>query len=244
MKYLSVIHFNARAGQSGPSGTCRTGTGGSGASALNNRPSGVEEDILFRRKRAEHVDHSVFRKDVRPFILWFVWLITLTLTIDYLLHYTKALWVERYLGIFGTLLIVLSFAYSLRKRKIITFGKPKNFLRMHEYLAWTGSLMVLVHGGIHFNAILPWVAAAAMLVAVISGLVGKYLLKQSMYTLSKRKDTYSEAGLSEEAIEKKIFWDSLTVNVMKKWKTAHRPVTIIFGVSIVLHIITVILFWR
>jgi len=106
----------------------------------------------------EHVNHSVFRKDISPFVLWFLWLIALTLTIDYLLHYTQALWIERYLGIFGTLLIILSFVYSLRKKKIITFGKPKTFLRIHEYLAWTGSLMVLVHGGIHFNAVLAWLA--------------------------------------------------------------------------------------
>jgi hypothetical protein len=198
----------------------------------------------MNESEVEHVNHSVFRKDIRPFILWFVWLIALTLTIDYLLHYTQALWIERYLGIFGTLLIVLSFAYSLRKKKIITFGKPKTFLRMHEYLAWTGSLMVLVHGGIHFNAILAWAAIAAMLVAVISGLVGKYLLKQSMNTLTAKKDEYSRVGLSEEEIEKKILWDSLAVNAMKKWKTAHRPITIVFGITAVLHIITIILFWR
>jgi len=192
----------------------------------------------------EHVNHSVFRNNIKPFALWFVWLIALTLLIDYLLHYTQALWIERYLGIFGTLLIVLSFAYSLRKKKIITFGKLKSFLRMHEYLAWTGSLMVLVHGGIHFNAILGWAAIAAMLVAVISGLVGKYLLKQSMNTVTAKKDEYSRAGLSEEEIDKKIFWDSLAVNAMKKWKTAHRPITIVFGITAVLHIITIIFFWR
>jgi hypothetical protein len=190
------------------------------------------------------MNHSVFRNDIRPFILWFVWLIALTLTIDYLLHFTQALWIERYLGAFGTLLIVLSFSYSLRKKKIITFGKPKTFLRMHEYLAWTGSLMVLVHGGIHFNGILAWAAVAAMLVAVISGLVGKYLLKKSMNTLTTKKDEYSRAGLSEDEVEKKIFWDSLAVIAMKKWKTAHRPITIVFGITAVLHIITIILFWR
>jgi hypothetical protein len=192
------------------------------------------------------MDYSVFRKDIQPFALWFVWLIAITLTIDYLLHvhYTQALWIERYLGIFGTLLIVLSFAYSLRKKNIITFGKPKTFLRMHEYLAWTGSLMVLVHGGIHFNAILAWAALAAMLVAVISGLVGKYLLKQSIDTLNKRKDKFASAGLSADEIEKKILWDALAINTMKKWKSAHKPITIIFAVFAALHIIIVLMFWR
>jgi hypothetical protein len=33
--------------------------------------------------------------------------------------------------------------------------------------------MVLIHAGIHFNAILPWLATVAMGVNVISGMVGK-----------------------------------------------------------------------
>jgi hypothetical protein len=194
--------------------------------------------------RIMSLKHSVFRKDIQPFVLWLAWLLALTLIIDYLLHYTQALWVERYMGIFGTCLIALSFSYSLRKKKIITFGKIKTFLRVHEYLAWTGSLMVLAHGGIHFNAMLPWAAALAMLVAVISGLIGKYLLKQSTDTLRKRKDEFSGAGLSSEEIEKKIFWDALAVNAMKKWKSVHKPITIIFAASAALHILIIFLFWR
>ena len=190
------------------------------------------------------MDHSIFRKDIQPFVLWFVWLIALTLAIDYLLHQTRLIWIERYAGILGTFLIVISFAYSLRKKKIIKFGKPKSFLRMHEYLAWTGSLMVLVHGGIHFNAVLAWLAAAAMLVAVISGLIGKYVLKTSMNTLSAKKDGFNMAGLSEEEIEKKIFWDSLAVKAMKKWRSVHKPITIIFGIFAALHIFAIFLFWR
>ena len=37
--------------------------------------------------------------------------------------------------------------------------------------------MVLIHAGIHFNAILPWLATVAMGVNVISGMVGKLLLE-------------------------------------------------------------------
>lgn len=177
-------------------------------------------------------------------MLWLAWLLLLTLITDYLLHQSQLRWIERYSGIFGTFLIVISFAYSLRKKKIITFGKPKVFLMMHEYLAWTGSLMVLVHGGIHFNGILAWAAAATMLVAVISGLVGKHLLKKSTDTLNTRKGELVKEGLSNEEIEKKIFWDSLAVKAMQKWRTVHKPITIIFGISAALHIFTIFMFWR
>jgi hypothetical protein len=193
---------------------------------------------------SDTLTHSLFRKDIQPFILWLVWLLALTLIIDYLLHQTRLTGFERYSGILGTLLIVISFAYSLRKKKIITFGKPKVFLIMHKYLAWTGSLMVLVHGGIHFNGILAWAAAVTMLVAVISGLVGKHLLKKSTDTLNAKKGELVKEGLSNEEIEKKIFWDSLAVKTMQKWRTVHKPITIMFGIFATLHILTIFLFWR
>lgn len=190
------------------------------------------------------MNHSLFRKDIQPFVLWLSWLLLLTLLIDYLLHQNQLKLIERYSGILGTFLIVISFAYSLRKKKIITFGKPKVFLVIHEYLAWTGSLMVLVHGGIHFNGILAWAALTAMLVAVISGLVGKHLLKKSADTLNAKKGELVREGLSNEEIEKKIFWDSLAVKTMQKWRTVHKPITIVFGIAAALHIITIFMFWR
>jgi len=190
------------------------------------------------------MNHSLFRKDIQPFLLWLSWLLLLTLAIDYLLHQSQLKWIERYSGILGTFLIISSFAYSLRKKKIITFGKPKVFLMMHEYLAWTGSLMVLVHGGIHFNGILAWAAATAMLVAVISGLVGKHLLKKSTDTLNAKKGELVKEGLSNEEIEKKIFWDALAVKTMQKWRTVHKPITIVFGITAALHIFIILIFWR
>jgi hypothetical protein len=39
--------------------------------------------------------------------------------------------------------------------------------------------MVLIHAGIHFNALLPWLATVAMAVNVVSGMVGKLLLERS-----------------------------------------------------------------
>ena len=77
----------------------------------------------------------------------------------------------------------------------------------------------------------------------VSFLPRKYLLKQSTDTLSKRKDEFAGAGLSSEEIEKKIFWDALAVNAMKKWKSVHKPITIIFAFSATLHILIIFLFW-
>jgi len=100
----------------------------------------------------------LFSREVLPFYLALAALAAAALVCDALLHHFNAVWIGRYLGIPGTLLIIGSFGYSLRKRKLISAGKPVTLLRWHERMAWAGSLLVLVHAGIHFNAILGWLA--------------------------------------------------------------------------------------
>ena len=100
----------------------------------------------------------LFSREVVPFYLSLLALAVAALLADAALHLLNAVWVGRWLGIPGVLLILGSMGYSLRKRKLIQRGKPVTLLRLHEYMAWAGSLLVLVHAGIHFNAILGWLA--------------------------------------------------------------------------------------
>ena len=113
---------------------------------------------------------------------------------------------------------------------------------MHEYLAWIGSILLLVHAGIHFNAILPWLAIVMLLIAVASGLVGKFLLKSASETLKIRKHELLKTGLSIEETEKKLFFDSITVDLMKKWRVVHLSITSLLGILALIHIISVTMF--
>ena len=98
---------------------------------------------------------SILRKEILPLLALFASLIAATAIVDLVLHLLGLVWVGRYLGIPGTILILLSFAYSMRKRKLIHAGRPKALLRLHEVMTWTGALMILVHAGVHVYAILP-----------------------------------------------------------------------------------------
>ena len=143
----------------------------------------------------------LLRREVLPFLVGIGALVGVALLLDALLHVVDAVWIGRYLGIPGTLLIIASTVYSLRKRKLIRSGQPASLLRWHEGLAWLGSLLVLVHAGIHFNAILGWLAVAAMLVNVISGLTGKFLLDRSRRRLAEAHQRMRQQGLSAEELE-------------------------------------------
>jgi len=182
-------------------------------------------------------------REVLPHFLAFTALVAATLAIDVALHLLGAVWVGRYLGIPGVLLIVGSFGYSLRKRKLVSLGKPVALLRLHERMAWAGSLLVLVHAGIHFNALLGWLAVAAMMVNVGSGLTGKFLLERSRRRLTETRQRLRDQGLSDEELENRLYWDSLTFDVVKQWRVIHFPITLAFAVLALAHIIAVLLFW-
>ena len=190
------------------------------------------------------MERSLVRKEVIPFVMMFAGLILATVITDTLLHQFDLVWVGRWLGIPGTILILLSFFYSMRKRKMISYGKPKTLLILHETLTWLGALMILVHAGIHIYTILPWLALIAMMVNVISGMTGKYLLNRSRRFLAAKKETYLQQGLSDAAIEKKLFWDATTFDLMKKWRVVHLPITLAFAVLGITHILSIFLFWE
>ena len=186
---------------------------------------------------------SLLRRDVIPFALAFAALALTALVLDALLHWFDLVWVGRYLGIPGTLLILSSFGYSMHKRKLIRRGRPVQLLRWHERLAWLGSLFVLVHAGVHFNAILGWLAVWAMLVNVGSGLTGKFLLARARKRLEEARLSLRDQGVSAAALEDRLYWDSLTFDVVKQWRQVHFPITLAFGVLALAHIVAIFLFW-
>jgi len=186
---------------------------------------------------------SLWREHILPFTLLLGLLAAATLAGDYLLHRLNLAWVGRYLGIPGTVLIAGSLVYSLRKRKMIQAGNPQSLLRLHEIAAWLGSLMVLIHAGVHFNALLPWLATAAMAVNVISGLVGKVLLGRSRQHVQGQREHYQLRGLSRPEVEREVFWDAVALDTMTRWRKVHIPIFVAFAVLALGHIVSVFLFW-
>ena len=103
--------------------------------------------------------------------------------------------------------------------------------------------MVLIHAGIHFNAILPWLATVAMGVNVISGMVGKLLLDRSRRHVQGQREHFQLRGLSRPEVEQAVFWDAVTLDAMTKWRKVHIPIFIVFAVLSLGHIISIFLFW-
>lgn len=186
---------------------------------------------------------KLLTREVLPFLLSFAALVVATLAVDVALHWLNGVWIGKYLGIVGTLLILASFGYSLRKRKMIKAGRPGRWLRGHEFMAWGGSLLILVHAGIHFNSILGWLAVAAMLVNVGSGLAGKFLLDRAKSRMNTALLAKTQASSSPADWDDRLYWDSLTFDVVKQWRAIHFPITLAFAVLALAHVVAATLFW-
>ena len=182
-------------------------------------------------------------REVVPFFGAIALLVLATIGSDAVLHWLGLAWIGRYLGIPGVLLILASFVYSLRKHNVISIGSPPALLRWHQRLAWSGAWLVLVHAGVHFNALLGWLAAGAMMANVVSGLTGKFLLRRSREELEAARSRMRSRGIDAAAVEDELYWDSLTFDVVNQWRTVHRPITLAFLVLALAHIVSILMFW-
>lgn len=181
--------------------------------------------------------------EILPFYARLLGLAAATLLCDLALHLGNLVWIGRYLGIPGVILILASFGHSLRKRGLIRSRNPTRLLRLHEWLAWLGATLVLVHAGIHFNAVLAWLATLAMGLNIVSGLTGKYLVLRAQRWLKAARGDLDARGLSAAEVEQQLFWDSLVATGVRKWRAIHIPISVAFAVLATAHIIAVFLFW-
>lgn len=187
---------------------------------------------------------SLLVRRALPLALSYILLIGAAIALDYLFHILHLVWVGRYLGISGTVLLLLSFSYSARKRKLTKVGSLKLFLRLHEDFGWIGTLMILVHSGVHFNAVLPWVATAFMMVVTASGHIGQYLLKRVRTELKQKKLAAGNQTVSDKALEKELYWDSLTVGAVEEWRRVHMPLVSFFLALMLVHILSIFFLWN
>ncbi len=139
-------------------------------------------------------------------------------------------------GILGTSLIILSFLYSLRKRrKFITVGNMKWWLRSHEWLAIAGSFVIFVHTGTHFKALVPVMTLIFMFTAFVSGLIGRYVYNNVKSELKTRKEELKREGLSKAEMEQRLWSLTVTSGALAKWRDYHMPIVSILAVMVLYH---------
>ena len=141
-------------------------------------------------------------------------------------------------GLAGTFLIIASFGYSMRKRKKVTFGNAKNWLKGHEWLSIAGTFIIFVHTGTHFKALVPVITLIFMFIAFFSGLVGRYVYNNARADLKAKQDEMKQAGLGREEIEQKLWSLTVASEALAKWRNIHMPIISFLGVMVIYHSIS------
>ena len=109
------------------------------------------------------------------------------------------------IGIFGAALILLASAYALVKRvprlhrKVTRRVPARSLLTLHIYLGLVGALLALIHGAHKFNSPLGLSLTGALLLVLISGYVGRYVLGQVAKAVRARQSDLAvmKAALAE-----------------------------------------------
>jgi hypothetical protein len=187
---------------------------------------------------------SVLIQRTLPLTISYLLLIIAGISLDYLLHFAHLVWVGRYLGIVGTVFLVSSFAYSARKKKVIKSGVLKVFLKLHCNTGWIGTLMIFVHSGIHFNAILPWMATMLMMVVTASGHIGQYLLKKVKEEVKLKMNQLGVNAAVDDEIEQEHYWDTMTIKTLEYWRKVHMPMVSVLLALTTIHILSIFFFWN
>jgi cytochrome b len=104
--------------------------------------------------------------------------------------------------------------------------------------------MIFVHSGIHFNAILPWMATALMMVVTASGHVGQYLLKKVKDEVKLKIQQLGINASVDEEIEQQQYLDTLTIKILENWRKVHMPMVSVLLALTTIHILSIFFFWN
>jgi hypothetical protein len=98
------------------------------------------------------------------------------------------------LGIIGSVLMLLNFLYSWRKRNEFNekFGRLKVWLEFHMFVGLFGPTLILYHSAFKLQGIVAVVCFVSMIIVVLSGIIGRYI-----YVQIPRHINGAEFGLAE-----------------------------------------------
>lgn len=106
------------------------------------------------------------------------------------------------LGVAGGLLLLASFAYMAVKRvpalkeAATRHASMATLLSWHIYAGLLGALLGVLHTGHKFHSPLGIALTALMLLVVLSGFVGRHLLKQVALEVSEKKELLARLELA------------------------------------------------
>ncbi len=146
------------------------------------------------------------------------------------------------MGWMGMGITLLVFVYPIKKRMSRDRRWPRGWFRVHMVAGVMGPLVILLHSGAHFHALVPLLALAAMAVVVISGIVGQGIHYLVLRTLKDSRRQLHDQGLAAEEIELRLHRMAAEEEAFRLWQSIHAPMTLMFLVLTAMHVMGALYF--
>lgn len=146
------------------------------------------------------------------------------------------------MGWIGLGIILLVFVYPIKKRLSRNHRWPRGWFQVHMVAGVLGPLLILLHSGAHVHALVPLLALAAMVVVVVSGIVGQGVHYLALRTLNDRRRQLHEEGLGSDEIDLRLHRMAAQEEAFRLWQSIHAPMTLMFLVLTAMHVIGALYF--
>ncbi|WP_367154119.1 hypothetical protein [Methylomonas sp. HYX-M1] len=140
-------------------------------------------------------------------------------------------------GWVGFAVILTVFVYSVKKRYGGKAGWPKGWFLVHQVAGIVGPILIVIHAGPHFHALVPTLALLAMGVVTVSGLIGVAVHRKAISLLNAQRKELISQGLSQEDIEDRLFDLASDEETFRIWQIIHVPMVMIFLVLVITHVL-------
>ena len=142
----------------------------------------------------------------------------------------------RMVGWFGLAVTLLVFIYPYKKRHAPERRWPRGWFRVHMVAGVAGPLLIFLHSGAHYHALVPILAMAALVMVTLSGVVGQAIHAHVLKSLNEERRRLHQEGLSEEAVEYRLHDIASQEEAFRFWQVIHAPMTLAFVVLTALHV--------
>lgn len=146
------------------------------------------------------------------------------------------------MGWIGLGVILLVFVYPIKKRMSRNHRWPRGWFQVHMVAGVVGPLLIFLHSGAHVHAMVPLLALAAMVIVVVSGIVGQGVHYLALRTLNDRRRELHEEGLGSEEIDLRLHRMAAQEEAFRLWQSIHAPMTLMFLVLAAMHVIGALYF--
>lgn len=139
-------------------------------------------------------------------------------------------------GWIGLAAIFSVFIYSVKKRFDQKAGWPKAWFIVHQMAGIVGPMLILVHAGWHFHALVPVLTLIVLVIVVLTGVIGVAVHRKALALLKNTRMELVSQGLSKEAVEDKLYDLVSGEETFRVWQIIHVPMVMLFLALVILHV--------